>query len=115
MRIFALMILGIFCLVQPSHAGDVLRGKMLFESPQLGKGTSGKTCLTCHEHGRDFSLQTLSKTSFEVMGIELGGIEEVINFCIEVTLRGEGLEKESRDMEDLLAYLEVFIRNNQRQ
>lgn len=91
---------------------DAQHGKLLFESPALGGGTSGKTCLTCHEHGRDFSPETLSRKTYSIMGNPVASLAEVINFCIEVALRGEAIPKNSAEMNDLIAYLPIFIKNN---
>ncbi|MGO9613488.1 MAG: hypothetical protein ACLPX5_10685 [Dissulfurispiraceae bacterium] len=33
-------------------AGDVEKGKALFNDPKLGGGTSGKSCNTCHPVGK---------------------------------------------------------------
>ncbi len=91
---------------------DAQHGKLLFESPTFGGGTSGKTCLTCHEHGRDFSPETVSRKQYHVMDNPVGSLAGVINFCIEVALRGETIAENGQEMKDLLAYLSVFIKNN---
>lgn len=91
---------------------DARHGKELFESPTLGGGTSGKTCLTCHAHGRDFSPETLSRKSYLVMGNPVASLAGVVNFCIEVTLRGESIAENGEEMQDLIAYLAVFIKEN---
>lgn len=91
---------------------DAQHGKLLFESPSLGGGTSGKTCLTCHEHGRNFSPETLNRKSYLVMGNPVGSLAGVINFCIEVALRGQAIAENGEEMNDLIAYLSVFIKNN---
>ncbi|MFH1019821.1 MAG: hypothetical protein V1782_04280 [Pseudomonadota bacterium] len=91
---------------------DIRPGRLLFESPALGGGTSGKTCLTCHEHGRDFSPETLTRKSYLVMGNPIGSLAGVINFCIEVALRGEAIAETGEEMNSLLAYLPIFIRDN---
>jgi hypothetical protein len=91
---------------------DGAHGKLLFESPGLGGGTSGKSCLTCHAHGRDFSPETLSRKHYLVMGNPVAGLAEVINFCIEVALRGEAVPENGEEMRDLIAYLSVFIKDN---
>lgn len=95
-----------------SLGADARHGKALFASPDLGGGTSGKTCLTCHEHGRDLSPETLAKKSYLVMGNPIGSLAGVINFCIEVALRGEAIPENGEEMNDLLAYLPIFIRDN---
>lgn len=94
-------------------AADSQRGGRLFASPELGGGTSGKTCLTCHEGARDFEPATMTRERYEVMDIPMANLPEVINFCIEVTLRGEGLDPQGRDMSDLIAYLRIFIAQHQ--
>lgn len=86
-------------------AADLANGRRLYFDPALGGGTSGKCCFTCHETGRDLGDDLDRRTHFTVMGIALEGIAEVVNFCIEVTLRGEGLDPQGKEMEDLLAYL----------
>ena len=92
---------------QPGQA-DAARGRTLFVDPQLGGGTSGKTCETCHEHGRDIGPDITRKTSFTVMRIPILSLPEVVNFCIEVALRGKGLDPAGRDMRDLIEYLELL-------
>jgi len=91
---------------------DAQHGKLLFESPTFGGGTSGKTCLTCHEHGRNFSPETLTKKQYLVMGNPVASLAGVVNFCIEVALRGEAIPENDQEMKDLIAYLSVFIQNN---
>lgn len=102
---------GLFLAVTGSCLGaDARNGKLLFESPTLGGGTSGKTCLTCHEHGRDFSPETLSRKQYLVMDNPVGSLAGVINFCIEVALRGQAIPENGKEMNDLIAYLKVFIK-----
>lgn len=93
-------------------AADARHGKLLFESPALGGGTSGKTCLTCHENGRDFSPETLTRKTYDIMGNPVANLSGVINFCIEVALRGEAIPENGKDMQDLIAYLSVLIKEN---
>lgn len=93
-------------------AADAQRGKLLFESPALGGGTSGKTCLTCHEKGRDFSPETLTRKAYTIMGNPVANLSGVINFCIEVALRGEAIPENGEEMQDLIAYLSVLIKKN---
>jgi hypothetical protein len=91
---------------------DARNGKLLFADPGLGNGTSGKCCLTCHEHGRDFSPETMTRKSYLVMGNPMATLAEVINFCIEVALRGEAIPEDGKQMRDLIAYLPLLIDTN---
>ena len=91
---------------------DSQNGKLLFASPGLGGGTSGKSCLTCHENGRDLSPETLTRKSYLIMGNPVATLAGVINFCIEVALRGEAIAEDGKEMSDLIAYLPLLIKNN---
>ena len=102
--VWILCFLGAFG-ISTAYSADLERGKTLFEDPTLGGGTSGKTCKTCHEHGDGWDENFSTKQKYQVMGEKLSTLEDVVNYCIEVTLRGEGLEADSRDMTDLIAYL----------
>ncbi|MFA7348263.1 MAG: hypothetical protein WCZ86_10910 [Desulfurivibrionaceae bacterium] len=103
---------GLLLLADLCLGADARHGKLLFESPALGGGTSGKTCLTCHEHGRDFSPETMTRKHYLVMGNPVGSLAGVVNFCIEVALRGEGIAENGEEMDDLIAYLPIFIKAN---
>ncbi|WP_459946334.1 hypothetical protein [Desulfocastanea catecholica] len=37
-----------------AYAADVYKGKARFASPILGGGTTGKSCMTCHDGGGRF-------------------------------------------------------------
>jgi len=102
----------ILCAAGNCLGADARRGKLLFESPALGGGTSGKICLTCHENGRDFSPETLTRKQYRVMGNPVTSLAGVVNFCIEVALRGEAIPENGEEMKDLLAYLAIFIKAN---
>ncbi len=104
--IFAYLITIFVTANSASIAADLANGKALYENPKLGGGKTGKTCKTCHEDGRDLSRGLLTKKDFLVMGIKMQRLEEVVNFCIEVTLRGEGIDPESQDMAELIGYLD---------
>ena len=102
----------VLCAAGNCLGADARNGKLLFASQNLGGGTSGKTCLTCHEHGRDLSPETLTRKQYLVMGNPVANLAGVVNFCIEVALRGEGIAENSKEMNDLLAYLPLFIKAN---
>lgn len=93
----------------PCFGSDSERGRVLFAEPGLGGSNNGKSCLTCHEGGRDLSSETMTRVEYMVMGNPMKSLTEVINFCIEVTLRGEALNEKSDEMADLRAYLHRFI------
>ena len=107
MRLFpAIAVAAILSLLGTTvFAADLTNGRRLYLDPTLGGGTSGKCCFTCHEQGRDLGPDLDQRTSFKVMEIAMEGLAEVINFCIEVALRGGGLDPQGKEMADLAAYL----------
>jgi len=92
-------------------AADLANGRRLYRDPTLGNGTSGKCCFTCHEQGRDLGADLEQRTSFNVMGIAMQGVAEVVNFCIEVGLRGQEIDPQGQEMGDLTTYLAWLGKN----
>ncbi len=70
-------------------------GKALFNDPKLG--TNGKTCNTCHTDGK---------------GLEKAGtrrnLEDIINGCITIPLKGKALDPKSVEMQSLVLYVKSF-------
>ncbi len=82
--------------------GDVEKGKKLFNDPKLG--TSGKSCNSCHSGGQGLE-GAASKKEFNIMGKTQKSLEEAINFCIEMALKGKPLDPKSKEMQDMVAYI----------
>lgn len=97
----ALVLMGLL-VASPVVAGDVEKGKALFNDKKLG--TTGKTCSTCHMNGHGLE-KSGDKTEFSVMGKKYTSLEDAINFCIEKPLRGKPLDPKSPEMQDLVAYI----------
>ena len=81
------------------------RGKMLFEDPSLGGGTTGKSCAKCHPGGRGIAKGVFTRERFIILGISKSSIEEVVNVCIERALGGKAIDPEGQDMKDIVAYM----------
>ncbi len=75
-------------------AGNVAKGKALFNDAKLGNNTSGKSCNSCHPDGK---------------GLEKAGdrkdLARFANSCIENALQGKPINPDSQEMEDLVAYV----------
>lgn len=108
--VFAALIF--FAGVALCQAGNIEKGKLLFESPTFGGGTSGKTCSTCHPDGRNLSSKTLSKENkiFGIMGMKKKSLAEVINVCIEKPLKGKAIDPDGEEMMDIIAYMRTFVK-----
>jgi len=76
-------------------AGDVAKGKVLFNDPKFAGGTSGKSCNSCHPDGEGLENAEMKENS----------LEETVNMCIENALTGEALDTQSQEMKDIVAYI----------
>jgi cytochrome c len=85
-------------------AGNVEKGKALFNDPKLG--TNGSTCGTCHPDGKGLEKAgAMGKTDWKTPGGITTSLEDAINICITMALKGKALDKKSPQMEDLVAYI----------
>ncbi len=75
-------------------AGDVTKGKILFNDAKLGGGTAGRSCNSCHPDGKGLEKAAGRQD-----------LAQVINSCIENALQGKGLGPKSVEMADLIAYI----------
>jgi mono/diheme cytochrome c family protein len=75
-------------------AGDVGKGKALFNDPKLGGGTAGVSCNSCHPDGKGLERAA-----------DMKGLEKQVNACIKNALKGKGIDPKSAEMADIVAYL----------
>jgi cytochrome c553 len=75
-------------------AGDVAKGKVLFNDPKLGGNTSGNSCSSCHPDGKGLEKAADRKD-----------LETFVNSCIENALKGKAIDPKSQEMANLVAYL----------
>ncbi len=98
MRVFKIALLSmvtvglVFSLT--SAADDSAKGKILFNDPKLGGGTSGMSCNSCHPEGKG-----LEKAS------DRKDLKEFVNACIQNALKGKAIEPASEEMTNLVAYV----------
>ena len=80
------------------------RGKTLFNDTKLGGGTAGKSCNTCHPDGK--GLEGVgSKMMWKTPGGEFKTLEEAVNICVTMALKGKALDVKSEQMKDLVSYM----------
>ena len=80
------------------------RGKALFNDPKLGGGTAGKSCGSCHPDGK--GLEGVGgKMEWKTPGGSFKTLEEAVNICITMALRGQALDVKSEKMKDITSYL----------
>lgn len=83
------------------------RGKALFSDPKLGGGTSGKSCNSCHPGGRGLE-GVAEKNEWKSPTGAVKSLEEMVNTCITMALKGKPLDMKSEQMKDLVSYLRTF-------
>jgi len=91
-------------LISGVFAADVSKGKALFNDSKLGGGTSGKSCNSCHPDGKGLE-KSADKKEFMIMGKSQKSLEEAVNFCIEMALKGKAIDPKSTEMANIVAYI----------
>lgn len=99
--LIALLAVGLIATAAFS-AGDVAKGKKLFEDPKAFGGT--KACSDCHPSGRGLE-KAGEKKEFKIMGKTQKSLEEAVNFCIENASKGKPIDVKSAQMMDIVAYI----------
>jgi cytochrome c5 len=85
-------------------AGNVEKGKALFNDPALGGGTSGRSCNTCHPGGKGLEGVGTKKEWTTPAGTDKT-LEGAVNTCITMALKGKPLDVKSEQMKGIIAYL----------
>jgi cytochrome c len=78
------------------------RGKAHFNNSAFAGGK--KSCSTCHPNGRGLEGAGV-KTAFSIMGGEQNSLEDVINVCIVNANKGNAIEDNSVEMQELVSYI----------
>ena len=95
-----LIILFVVFVPQIGVSGDketIEYGKQLFNDPAFAMSTNDKSCNSCHPDGKGIGPATN------------GDYSEMINRCIVGALRGQPLEKDSKKMQAMQAYLQSLV------
>ncbi len=83
---------------------DAAAGRALFHDTALGGSSNSKSCYSCHK--RESELAGSADKDYDAMfGFVTRDIEDVINLCIVLPLKGKPYAKDSQEMADLIAYL----------
>jgi len=102
--LIAITVLVASSLAIAAQKTSVNRGKALFNNPKLGNGTAGKSCNTCHPDGKGLE-GVADKKEWKNPGGTYTTLEQAVNICIEMALKGKALDVKSKQMKDLVSYL----------
>src|SRR4030066_2576494 len=83
-------------------AGNVEKGKSLFNDPKFAGGT--KACNECHPGGRGLEKAGMKK-EFNIGGKKQMGLEEAVNYCIVNANKGRAIDPKSEDMANIIGYI----------
>src|SRR5574340_1101383 len=108
MKIFRILLFSLIALSLISSfafaAGDIARGKALFNDSKLG--TNNATCGQCHPEGKGLEKAgAKGKVEWKTPAGVQKSLEEAINVCITMALKGKALDTKSQQMQDLVAYI----------
>ena len=104
-RVLLLMLLIFafsFTLVSAKNHTPEERGKAHFDNPAFAGGQ--KSCSTCHPNGRGLG-EAGAKTAFSIMGGQQNSLEETVNACIVNANKGNAINNESVEMQELVSYI----------
>jgi len=89
-------------------AGDVAKGKALFNDPKFAGGTAEKSCNSCHQDGKGLEKSGMKK-EFNIMGKKQMSLEEAVNLCIVNANKGKAIDPKSEDMANVVAYIKSLM------
>ena len=91
-----------FTLAFAEHHTAEERGKAHFNNPSFANGT--KPCSTCHPNGKRLE-NAGTKADFSIMGGKQASLEDVINVCIVNANRGQTIDVNSTEMQEVVSYI----------
>ncbi len=87
-------------------AGNVEKGKTIFNDPKAFSGTAGKSCASCHPDGKGLEKSAMKgkKEWKNPAGMWLN-LEDAINVCVILANKGTTMDPKSEDMKEIVAYI----------
>ncbi|HMK49830.1 MAG TPA: hypothetical protein VK435_07240 [Thermodesulfovibrionales bacterium] len=85
-------------------AGNVEKGKALFNDPKAFGGTAKKSCGSCHPNGQGLEKAASGKEWKNPAGTWMS-LEDASNVCIVMANKGKAIDPKSEEMKDLTAYI----------
>jgi cytochrome c len=86
-------------------SADVMNGKKLFNDQKFASSTNDKSCNSCHPDGSGLE-KAADKATFSIMGKQQDSLEDTVNMCVKMALKGKAISKDSRQMKDIVQYIQ---------
>jgi len=100
LKVCVLSIIALGLVFSFAFAEDIAKGKALFNDVKFGGGTAGKSCNSCHKDGSG-----IDSSKKEFMGGKAKNLEEAVNMCITMMLKGKAIDPKGADMANIVAYV----------
>ena len=85
-------------------AGNIEKGKALFNDPKAFGGAAKKSCSSCHPNGQGLEKAGAMKEWKNPAGTWMS-LEDASNVCIVMANKGKAIDPKSEDMKNLVAYI----------
>ena len=93
-------------------AGDVLKGKALFNDPKAFGAPGEKSCSSCHPDGSGLEKAgAAGRKEWTNPGGTWLSLEDASNVAIMRATKGKPIDPNSGDMQDLVAYIRSLAKN----
>ncbi len=87
-------------------AGNVAKGKALFDDPKAFGAPDEKSCSSCHPNGKGLEKSgEKGKKEWKNPGGTWLSLEDASNVCIILANKGKAIDPKSGEMKDLVAYI----------
>lgn len=100
LRLLVLCAVALAFMASGAFAADTAKGKTLFNDVKFAGGTTGKSCNSCHKDGSG-----IDAAKKEFMGGKAKSLEEAVNMCITMMMKGKAIDPKGADMANITAYI----------
>ncbi len=110
MKILRILLLAIFVVGLlfsfAFAAGNVEKGKALFDDPKAFSGSGEKSCSSCHPDGKGLEKSgMMGKKEWKNPVGTFKSLEETINSCIIEANKGKAIDPKLEEMKNVVAYI----------
>ncbi len=112
LRIVLLFVLAVGLIVPPAFAaGNVEKGKAMFNDPKAFGAPGPTSCSTCHPNGKGLEKAGGKgrKDWKNPAGVFLS-LEDTINVCIVMANKGKAVDPKGTEMMDIVAYIKSLAK-----
>ena len=92
-------------------AGDMVKGKAIFNDATLNGAPGEKSCNSCHPDGKGLEKAgAMGRKDWTNPGGTWLSLEDANNVCVIMAVKGKALDPHSQEMKDLVAYIKSLAK-----